>query len=228
MRNTDLHTHSYYSDGELSPKELVRLAKKKSILNLALTDHNSVKGVEEAISEGKKIGINVIPGVEVLVKGGEILGYFVDYKNKKLNSELKRCAYYMNEKIKRKIKVLQKKGFNISYKKFSKYFATSKGNYNDGQPITFLSKFNNISRSEAYHLWTNTKIKKPLRKNLKPQAGIKLIIKYGGVAVLPHPWLNKDELKFSEDLIKKLIKAGLAGIEFENGDENNMGILLVR
>jgi len=82
MRNTDLHTHSYYSDGELSPKELVRLAKKKSILNLALTDHNSVKGVEEAISEGKKIGINVIPGVEVLVKGGEILGFLLIIKIK--------------------------------------------------------------------------------------------------------------------------------------------------
>jgi len=49
MKNTDLHTHSYYSDGMISPVQLVRLAKKRGIENLALTDHNSVKGVNEII-----------------------------------------------------------------------------------------------------------------------------------------------------------------------------------
>jgi predicted metal-dependent phosphoesterase TrpH len=45
MKNADLHTHSYYSDGQISPRDLVRLAKKRRIKNLSLTDHNSVKGV---------------------------------------------------------------------------------------------------------------------------------------------------------------------------------------
>ena len=53
MKNTDLHTHSYYSDGALSPTKLVQLAKKRRIKSMALTDHNSVKGVQEAIREGK-------------------------------------------------------------------------------------------------------------------------------------------------------------------------------
>lgn len=223
MKNTDLHTHTYYSDGELSPRQLVRLAKREKIKNLAITDHNSVRGIEEAIKEGEKIGVNVIPGVEIIVKGGEILGYFVDYKNKNLQSRLKRCAYYMNEKIKRKIKVLEKKGFNINYKKFTKFYSNSRDNYNDGQAITYLAKFNKLSREEAFHIWTNTKINKPLKKNLTPQEGIKLIIKHGGVAVLPHPWMNKDELQFNENLIKNLVKAGLKGLELENGDGFTMG-----
>ena len=73
--NTDLHTHSIYSDGVLHPREVVREAKEKDIKNLALTDHNSIDGVEEAISEGKKIGVNVIPGIEIRAREDEVLGY---------------------------------------------------------------------------------------------------------------------------------------------------------
>ena len=69
---------------ELSPEEVVREAKKKGIKILALADHNSVGGVQEAIDEGSKIGVRVIPGVEIKARGTEVLGYFVDYKNKEL------------------------------------------------------------------------------------------------------------------------------------------------
>ena len=54
VKNSDLHVHSFYSDGDLSPSEVVKIAKKKGIKNLALTDHNSFRGVAEAIEEGKK------------------------------------------------------------------------------------------------------------------------------------------------------------------------------
>ena len=76
MKTTDLHTHSYYSDGKLSPKQVVRDAKKAGVKILALTDHNSISGVKEAIAEGKKLGVRVIPGAELRSKEGEILGYF--------------------------------------------------------------------------------------------------------------------------------------------------------
>ena len=89
MKNADLHTHSYYSDGELSPKALVRLAKQRGIKHLALTDHTSLKGIKEAENEGKKIGVNIIPAVELKTTTGEILAYYINPNNKELKAAIK-------------------------------------------------------------------------------------------------------------------------------------------
>lgn len=62
----DFHMHSYYSnDGEFSPKELCEKALKQNCLVVALTDHNTVYGVEEMMEEGEKLGLRVIPGIEI-------------------------------------------------------------------------------------------------------------------------------------------------------------------
>jgi len=98
MKNTDLHLHSYYSDGELSPAEVVRAAKKKGVKNLALTDHNSIGGNKEAIEEGEKIGVKVIPGIEIVGEEDEVLGYFIDYENEEFQEELVKISQKGNEK----------------------------------------------------------------------------------------------------------------------------------
>lgn len=76
----DFHIHSTISDGELTPKEIVSLAKEKGLDVIAITDHNSVNGVLEGIEEGKKLGIKVVPALELSTryKGKRVhmLGYF--------------------------------------------------------------------------------------------------------------------------------------------------------
>ena len=79
----DLHTHSTYSDGLLSPATLVEEAASRGLRFLALTDHDTVAGIPEARAAGDRLGVEVIPGVELsaaLGSGGEVhlLGYFVD------------------------------------------------------------------------------------------------------------------------------------------------------
>jgi len=217
MKNTDLHTHSYYSDGELSPRELVRLAKKRGIKNLALTDHNSVKGVEQAIKQGKKTGVNVIPAVEIVVQNAEILGYFIDYKNSNLKKDLKKNAFCDNDKTKKRIKALQKQGYDISYPKFIKELPNAKDNHNKGHLIYYLNKNLKIPKEKVLEILSEISIKRPKKGNLTLIQGIKLIKKYKGVPVLAHPWNNKN--KFHEKNIKKWIKAGLKGIEINNGEE---------
>jgi len=222
MKNSDLHVHSYYSDGELSPKEVVRLAKKKGIKNLAITDHNSVKGIGDAIKEGKKIGINVIPGVEIAAKEDEVLCYYItDYKNSKLIALLNRTSFHENEKIKLRIKALQKRDFNINYKNFVKRFPHSKENYNLGHLSLYLSEEYKISRWEAFKIIHTLKIKKTRKKDLPICQVIRLILKYNGIPVLAHPWadLNSKGL-LKEQNFKELILAGLKGIEIDNGDRD--------
>lgn len=83
----DFHIHSTSSDGNCTPKEVVTLAKKRNVDIIALTDHNNTGGIDEAILEGDKLGIKVIPGVELSTMYNNskvhILGYFKDnsYKN---------------------------------------------------------------------------------------------------------------------------------------------------
>ena len=90
----DFHIHSTFSDGGLSPGEIVHLAKQREVDIISITDHNNTDGVDEAIEEGMKVGIRVIPGVELSTKYNEcrvhILGYFKDdsYKNELLREVL--------------------------------------------------------------------------------------------------------------------------------------------
>ena len=113
MKTADLHTHSYYSDGIYSPRKVVGFAKEKGIKYLALTDHNSVKGVKEAIKEGKKLGVIVIPAVELRSKEGEILGYFIDTNDKLLNQTIKEIIERTEQIFKKLLKKLKEKSINV-------------------------------------------------------------------------------------------------------------------
>lgn len=87
----DFHLHTTASDGKFSPKELVNMASKENIDIMSITDHDTISGVLEAVVEGKKLGITVIPGLELSTlyykENIHILGYFnditqIDYKLK--------------------------------------------------------------------------------------------------------------------------------------------------
>ena len=85
MKKADLHVHSTFSDGTLTPTEIVKLAKKIELDAFALTDHDTVDGVPEAVFAGKKYGVEVIPGIEISTsykdKEIHIVGLFIDYEN---------------------------------------------------------------------------------------------------------------------------------------------------
>jgi predicted metal-dependent phosphoesterase TrpH len=89
----DLHLHSTASDGTLSPAALVRLAKDGGLRAIALTDHDTMAGVPEAVAEGARVGIEVIPGVEISIDHKNtfhVIGLFVDAEEKALGSALAR------------------------------------------------------------------------------------------------------------------------------------------
>ena len=90
----DFHIHSTYSDGSLMPSQIINLAKKRDMDIISITDHNNTDGIDEAIIEGKKNNVAVIPGVELSTRYNEcrvhVLGYFKDdsYKNDLLKEVL--------------------------------------------------------------------------------------------------------------------------------------------
>jgi predicted metal-dependent phosphoesterase TrpH len=88
----DLHNHSYFSDGFLSPREIVRLASDANCDLFALTDHDSTNGIVEAKSEADKLGINLINGVEISAfwrnSAIHIVGLGIDIDNDELQTGL--------------------------------------------------------------------------------------------------------------------------------------------
>lgn len=119
IKNIDLQTHTTASDGKLTPTELVKLSIKKKLSAIAITDHDSVNGIDEAIrvAKGK---IEIIPGVEISCDDTgyvdtHILGLFIDHKNKILNNLLKKAQKYREQQKKDIIKKFNKLGFKITY-----------------------------------------------------------------------------------------------------------------
>lgn len=213
MKRADLHMHSNVShDAKLTPKELIRLAKKQGFACIALTDHNKVGGLPEALREGKKQNIEVIPGVEIFAELDEVLGYFIDYKNKSLLSMLKTIKKRIDEQSKKKIEKLQALGFKLDYKELKRKFR-HRSIYSWHIAKIMVEKGYVKTKQEAYNQYLS--IGRPAHAPIKDFTlvqVIKAIKKAKGLAVLPHPCLADDPKKLLR-LLPKLKKAGLIGVE---------------
>ncbi len=114
----DLHTHSHFSDGTLSPSGVISLAKLRGISVLALTDHDTTEGIEEAVRAGEYYGVQVIPGVELSCEydGIEvhILGYFIDLTNAELQRALDRQRGRRRDRMDQMLQRLSEAGIRIS------------------------------------------------------------------------------------------------------------------
>ena len=217
MIKADLHTHSYYSDGKISPAELVNRAKKAGLDVLALTDHTSVKGVDEAVRLGKKLGVRVIPAVEITGSEGEILTYFIDTKDKKLIKFLRQCAESQQRVVKHMISDLKNQGLKLSFSELQKTFPHAMHNHNRGHLLQYARIKGVSSDSLRRH--------KKFSQYYDEIPILKIVgtaRKLGYVPVLAHPWFSKEVL-FDQKVMKKLVDAGLMGLEFDNGDRNRWG-----
>lgn len=114
----DLHTHTRASDGMNSPAENVRLAKEKGLTGLAITDHDTVAGLQEAMEEGEKQGVIVVPGVEISTRAGgkdiHVLGYFLNFNNSVLLERLEGLRATRDARNELIIRKLQDLGIEIT------------------------------------------------------------------------------------------------------------------
>lgn len=219
MKYIDLHTHSNYSDGTCSPAELVKRASDNGLSAFALTDHDSVAGIDDAIKavNEQNVSLKFIPGTELSVgyKSSDIhiVGLFINHHDKSFNEMSKmiiqRRIYRNNEMIKR----FNDAGIPITMEELT--------NSNPDTVVTrahfarWLIDHNFVSTTnDAFtkYLDTNSKFYVP-REYITPKEGIDIIRKSGGIAILAHPLHYKLEAKELESLIGRLKDAGLSGIE---------------
>ena len=214
----DLHVHTTASDGTLTPTEIVKYAMSKNLRAIAITDHDTVDGLEEAVDTANLLNFEVIPGIEISVeyKGSEmhILGYYLDYKAPKLLSTLARLRDFRNDRNPRIISKLQELGCKISLAEV----AAEAGGRVIGRPHIAAALFKKgyvSSKQEAFDKYLAFGQAAYVKKErLQPQEGIALILEAGGIPVLAHPlFLPEVGCAQLAELVKKLREYGLQGIE---------------
>ncbi len=213
----DLHVHTTASDGTMTPEEVVFHAARQGLRAIAVTDHDTVDGVEEALEAGSRAGIEVVPGVEIGVDyPGEmhILGYFVDPHNPRLQRGLSLLRRYREERNPRMVEKLRGLGFDISIGEV----AEAAGGNVIGRPhIAAVMKQKGYVRDfdEAFELYLGAGKPAYVKKDkLTPREGIELVTAAGGIAVLAHPkYLEVSGDKSLQALIEELVGYGLEGIE---------------
>lgn len=210
----DLHTHTKASDGEFTPKELIDLAISKHMTAIAITDHDTVDGLEEAEEYAKDKDITLIPGIELeaKVEKGQmhILGLFIDYNNKEFKEKLNAIREYRNSRNDKFIEEFNKIGFEISLEELIK---ESNGK-TIGKPHfarIFLKKGYVKNKDEMFDKYFNKEPFNKLKKSFySPKEVITMIKKVNGIAILAHP----QSLKLEDDeLIAKIEELKLYGLD---------------
>lgn len=220
----DLHTHTTASDGVCTPTDNVRLARQAGLVAVAITDHDTVSGIDEARQEGDRIGIKVVPGVEIsTVDRGidvHILGYYMDDKDPVFNERLIQLRDTRNIRNDLILSRLSELGISITMKEVNDYLTKQKSvDQTLGRPhiadvLVARGIVNTVA--EAFELYLGkggAAYVNPPR--IGPQKAIEWIREAGGKAVLAHPGLYNNE-----EIVLDIIQHGIDGIEAYHSDHN--------
>lgn len=209
----DLHLHTNRSDGRLSPTELVRCAHGTGVRVLAVADHDTTDGVEEAIAEATRLGLRCLPAVEVGVQclGADIhlLGYFADPRDPPLQALLAGLRRAREERFRAMVGRLRLLGFPITH-------AQVRGSVAPGGPVgrphlaAWLVEHGWVTGLEeafGWYLGAGGPAYLPNRTPT-PEAVLRVLLASGVVPVLAHPGIPPSEAVF-----ERFLAAGLMGLE---------------
>lgn len=216
LKYIDLHTHTTASDGSMTPAELVRHAYNKGLAAVAVTDHDTVGGIDQALEEGKRLGIEVIAGVEISVDFStemHLLGYFLNSHCEPILKTLEDLRERREKRNPRIVNKLNELGFDITMEEvISKAAGGNAGRPHIARVMTEKGYVNNMD--EAFEKYLGSGRPAYFKKDkLLPQEGIAEITRSGGVPVLAHPFFIGLPYGQLEQLVKELAGYGLKGIE---------------
>lgn len=212
----DLHTHTVASDGSMTPGELVMHAASNGLSAIAITDHDTIDGISQALEQGRISGIEVIPGLEISVDFEpemHILGYFSDKNYSNIKETLNMLREKREERNPKIVNKLRELGFDIN---IGEVRAEALGKI-VGRPHiakVMVNKGYSASIKEVFEKYLSSGRPAYFKKNkLTPVDGIKEIKKAGGIPVLAHPLLLQRDYQKLDKIMETLVVDGLMGIE---------------
>ncbi|MGZ3480835.1 MAG: PHP domain-containing protein [Myxococcaceae bacterium] len=214
----DLHSHTTASDGELSPEDLLARARKCGVQTLAVTDHDTVKGLARARAAAEAEGVRLVPGIEVsaFAEGREIhvLGHFVDPAEPGLASYSVRLGDERSERMGRMVERMNSLGFPVTLEEVERIAAGA----HLGRPhlaLALLARGYVTSSREAFDRFLGDG--KPGwvdRLRVSAEEAIAMLHQAGGTATIAHPGSSK----VSGYTLERLAKVGLDGLEVFHPD----------
>lgn len=214
----DLHMHTTASDGALSPTELVREAHTRGLECIAVTDHDSTDGIDEAVAEGERLGVHVIPGIEMStdIPRAEvhILGYYLEYRDDEFQAVLRQLREGRRERAEKMVAKLAGMGVVIPWERVLEVAGQgSVGRPHIAQVMVEKGYVSSMVEAFTDYIGRNAPAYVE-RYKLTPADAVRLIRKVRGLPVLAHP----GEVLTLDTLLPELIAAGLVGLECYYGD----------
>jgi len=228
----DLHTHSNASDGTDSPSQLIDKAISKGLDVIALTDHDTVAGWDEAITalqnHDSNSKLELVLGSEVSCQDSDgtsihMLGLLFDPNFTPLISEFEKTRENRVTRMSRIISRLNEAGIEITIEEVN---AQKRGDATLGRPHladALVARGHVSSREEAFNIFLHNGSKFYINHySPSPEVAIQLIKEAGGVAVIAHPLASRSGRRIELETLERLVKAGLDGIEVDHRDHNDM------
>lgn len=213
----DLHLHSTFSDGTLTPDELARAARKAGLTAAALTDHDSISGVPAFIDACARESVLGIPGVEISVDYApgtiHILGYYIDLSSDELIRHIERLKSSRTKRNADILKKINNLGLALTEREVNAFAGEGNvGRLHFAQAL--VARGYVASTQEAFDRYlARGKSGYVERDHMTPRGGVEMITHAGGLAVLAHPFTIELSLGALEKLTIELVAHGLQGIE---------------
>jgi len=214
----DLHTHTTFSDGSLTPTQLVEEATALGLTAVAVTDHDTIDGLPEALAAGERLGIRVVPGVEINLEHERItmdmLGYFLGGRpGAELEAELAELRLYRDERNRRIVERLAELGYPLGPDDLAAAAGDGAvGRPHIGEALVRRGYVGSISEaferflSRGAPAWVD-------RRRLSLGAALRLLRASGGLPVLAHPGIIRTDAAGLEHIVREAARLGVAGIE---------------
>jgi predicted metal-dependent phosphoesterase TrpH len=213
----DFHTHSTFSDGRLTPTELVDLAYRNGVRIMALTDHDIVDGLPEAFEAASRYpDFTLVPGIEMStdIKGGEIhiLGHFINWEDHAFRGLLTRLQESRIGRARGMVEKLADLGKPVTWESVESFAEEgSVGRPHIAMALVAAGHVSNVV--EAFDLYLSRNGPAYVeREKLEPEANVRMLLDVGGLVTLAHP-AEGGGLATLEPLLAKLAGAGLTAME---------------
>ena len=219
----DLHTHSTRSDGTDSPSELVRNARAARLDVVAITEHDSTAGWDDAQEAADELGIVLVRGIEISTtyegESVHLLGYDFDPTHEPLVAELERVLGGRNDRLPRVLARLAEHGIEITEEDVARESGDAAASGRPHIADAMVTKGYIAHRDEAFDGWLNTRGRAYVERYAAPLLeAVGLLKAAGGKAVVAHPWSRGSDRVLTSEAFERLVGAGLDGIEVDHVD----------
>lgn len=209
----DLHLHTTASDGTLSPARLIQLIGGTGLKVVAITDHDSTAGIDEALALAAETPrLTVVPGIELGTEDGDsevhLLGYFIDYRSRELLDTLTHFREERVDAARQTVRKLATLGVNISWDRVRALAGGAVGRPHIARAMLEAGYVRSVAEAFERYLGSDGAARVP-RPKLSPLDALDLIHRVGGLGVVAHPRTVKNV----ELMVSRLAAGGLGGIE---------------